>query len=424
MKFIRNTLEKAKPLFHKGGRLEKLYPVYEAIDTFLYTPGEVTHGASHVRDGLDLKRMMITVVVALIPCVYMACWNTGYQANLALEELAKAGTTVEQLVANGGWRLSLLSTLGFEIGGQPGLLFNLIHGALYFVPVYLVTNMVGGACEAIFCIVRKHELNEGFLVTGMLFPLTLPPTIPLWQVALGIAFGVVLGKEVFGGTGKNFLNPALTARAFLYFAYPGQIIGEKAWVAVDGYTGPTLLTTMGSQTKVLPGIQNFINTTGPDQLGITWWDAFMGWIPGSMGETSAFACLIGAVILIATGVGSWRIMAGVLLGSMGLAAALHGMGSSTNAVFQIPPQWHLVVGGLAFGLVFMATDPVSAAMTNTGKWWYGILIGFMTIVIRVLNPAFPEGIMLAILFGNVFAPIIDFVVVQQNIKRRMARNAA
>ncbi len=219
MKFIRNSLEKAKPLFHKGGKLEKLYPVYEAVDTFLYTPGEVTHGASHVRDGLDLKRMMITVVLALMPCVYMACWNTGYQANVALQELTSAGTTAEQLVASGGWRLSLLQAIGFQIGGEPSLLFNLLHGALYFVPVYLVTNMVGGACEAIFCIIRKHELNEGFLVTGMLFPLTLPPTIPLWQVALGIAFGVVLGKEVFGGTGKNFLNPALTARAFLYFAY-------------------------------------------------------------------------------------------------------------------------------------------------------------------------------------------------------------
>jgi Na+-transporting NADH:ubiquinone oxidoreductase subunit B len=267
-------------------------------------------------------------------------------------------------------------------------------------------------------------LNEGFLVTGMLFPLTLPPTIPLWQVALGISFGVVLGKEVFGGTGKNFLNPALTARAFLYFAYPGQIIGDKVWVAVDGYTGPTLLTTMGSQTSVLPGAQTFLSVTGPGQLNMTWWDAFMGWIPGSMGETSACACLIGALILIATGVGSWRIMLGVLIGSMGLATMLHGIGSPTNACFQIPPQWHLVTGGLAFGLVFMATDPVSAAMTNTGKWLYGILIGLMTIIIRVLNPAFPEGIMLAVLFGNVFAPIIDFMVIQQNIKRRMARNAA
>ncbi|MBL8818893.1 MAG: NADH:ubiquinone reductase (Na(+)-transporting) subunit B [Planctomyces sp.] len=424
MKFIRNTLNKVEPLFHKGGKLEKLYPVYEAIDTFLYTPGEVTHGASHVRDGLDLKRMMITVVVALIPCIYMACWNTGYQANVALQELAANGTTVEQIVSTGGWRLSLLQTLGFQVASEPTWLLNVVHGALYFVPVFLVTNIVGGTWEAVFCVIRKHELNEGFLVTGMLFPLTLPPTIPLWQVALGISFGVVLGKEVFGGTGKNFLNPALTARAFLYFAHPAQIIGDTVWVAVDGYSGPTLLTTMGSQTSVLPGAQTFLSVTGPAQLNMTWWDAFMGWIPGSMGETSACACLIGALILIATGVGSWRIMLGVLIGSMGLATMLHGIGSSTNACFQIPPQWHLVTGGLAFGLVFMATDPVSAAMTNTGKWLYGILIGLMTIIIRVLNPAFPEGIMLAVLFGNVFAPVIDYMVIQQNIKRRMARNAA
>lgn len=424
MKVLRNALDQMKPLFHKGGKLERLFPVYEAIDTFLYTPGEVTHGASHVRDGLDLKRMMITVVLALIPCIVMACWNTGYQANLALQESVAAGLTDEALIASGGWRLAVLRLLGFDFHEQASVLFNLLHGALYFVPVFLVTNIVGGTWEVIFCCIRRHELNEGFLVTGMLFPLTLPPTIPLWQVALGISFGVVLGKEVFGGTGRNFLNPALTARAFLYFAYPGQIIGDKVWVALDGYTGPTLLTTMGSQRAVLPNGGTFQAVTGVDQLGVTWWDAFLGWIPGSMGETSTLACVVGAAFLILTGVGSWRIMAGVLIGALGLATVLHGIGSPTNAVFQIPPHWHLVTGGLAFGLVFMATDPVSAAMTETGKWFYGILIGIMTIVIRVLNPAFPEGIMLAILFGNVFAPIIDYVVVQQNIRRRQARNAA
>jgi Na+-transporting NADH:ubiquinone oxidoreductase subunit B len=254
----------------------------------------------------------------------------------------------------------------------------------------------------------------------MLFPLVLPPTIPLWQVALGISFGVVFGKEVFGGTGKNFLNPALTARAFLYFAYPGQIIGDKVWIAVDSYTGPTLLTTMGSVRNVAP--DSF--QTATTSLNMSWFDAFMGWIPGSMGETSTLACILGAAFLIITGVGSWRIMAGVLIGSMGLAGLLNVISSETNAVFQIPAHWHLVTGGLAFGLVYMATDPVSAAMTETGKWAYGILIGAMTIVIRVLNPAFPEGIMLAILFGNVFAPVIDYFVIQQNIKRRMARNAA
>ncbi len=424
MKLIRNSLDKVAPLFHKGGKLERLFPVYEALDTFLYTPGEVTAGASHVRDGMDLKRMMITVVFALLPCVYMACWNTGYQANLAIQSTVASGTEISQIVANGGWRLAVLHIVGFDLQAGPSLLFNLIHGALYFVPAFLVTNIVGGTWEVLFCCIRKHELNEGFLVTGLLFPLVLPPTTPLWQVALGISFGVVLGKEVFGGTGKNFLNPALTARAFLYFAYPSQIIGDKVWVALDGYTGPTILTTMGSQRSVLPGGGTFKAVIGPEQLNISWLDAFMGWIPGSMGETSALACLLGAFFLILTGVGSWRIMSGVLIGSMGMATMLHGIGSSTNAVFQIPAHWHLVIGGLAFGLVFMATDPVSASMTETGKWIYGILIGVMTMIIRVLNPAFPEGIMLAILFGNVFAPIIDFVVVQQNIRRRMARNAA
>lgn len=424
MKSLRNSLDRMKPLFHKGGRLERLFPLYEAVDTFLFTPGEVTRGASHVRDGLDLKRMMITVVIALLPCIWVACWNTGYQSNLALQNQVAAGVSDESIQASGGWRLSCLQLAGFDYRQGPSLIFDVLHGALYFVPVFLVTNLVGGTWELLFCCIRKHELNEGFLVTGMLFPLTLPPTIPLWQVALGISFGVVLGKEVFGGTGRNFLNPALTARAFLYFAYPGQIIGDKVWVALDGYTGPTLLTSMGSQRVVLPNGGTFQAVTGPDQLNMTWWDAFMGWIPGSMGETSALACALGAAFLILTGVGSWRIMAGVLAGAMGMATVLHGLGSPTNAVFQIPPHWHLVTGGLAFGLVFMATDPVSAAMTETGKWFYGNLIGVMTILIRVVNPAFPEGVMLAILFGNVFAPIIDYVVIQQNIRRRLARNAA
>ncbi len=420
MKFLRSILDRVEPAFHKGGKLEKLYPVYEAIDTFLYTPSDITRGASHVRDGMDLKRMMITVVIALSPCIFMACWNTGFQANRAMQSVIESGTPAADVIATGGWRLSVLTSAGFDPAKGPSLLFNLLHGALYFVPVFLVTNIVGGTWEMIFGIIRKHDINEGFLVTGMLFPLTLPPTIPLWQVALGISFGVVFGKEVFGGTGKNFLNPALTARAFLYFAYPGQIIGDKVWVAVDGYTGPTLLTSMGSVRKVAS--DSFATVTG--SLNMSWLDAFMGWIPGSMGETSTFACILGATFLILTGVGSWRIMAGVAIGAFSLALGLNMVSSETNAVFQIPAHWHLVTGGLAFGLVFMATDPVSAAMTETGKWFYGILIGAMTIVIRVLNPAFPEGIMLAILFGNVFAPVIDYFVIQQNIKRRMARNAA
>jgi Na+-transporting NADH:ubiquinone oxidoreductase subunit B len=420
MKPLRRILERMKPAFSKGGKLEKLYPLYEGIDSFLFTPGEVTRNASHVRDGMDLKRMMITVVVALVPCIYMAMWNTGYQANLTLSE-----NSALQKAASECWRGVILSRAGLNFDPTCWL-SNVLHGAFYFIPVFLVCNIVGGAWEALFACVRKHEVNEGFLVTGMLFPLTLPPTIPLWQVALGISFGVVLGKEVFGGTGKNFLNPALTARAFLYFAYPAKMSGDKIWTAVDGFTAATPLGTLAA-AKVDTGMNAITEAAG---LHISWDQAFLGTTSGSMGETSTLACLIGALILIVTGVGSWRIMAGVLIGAMGLSGLFYWLGigpaadSITNAMFLMPPQWHLVVGGLAFGLVFMATDPVSAAMTETGKWFYGALIGVMTILIRVVNPAFPEGVMLAILFGNVFAPLIDHVVVQANIKRRQARNAA
>ena len=411
MQTLRRMLERMKPAFSKGGKLEKLYPLYEGIDTFLFSPGEVTKNASHVRDGMDLKRMMITVVVALIPCIYMAMWNTGYQANLTLSE--NPGLQAEALES---WRGVILNYVSLEFDPTCWL-SNVMHGAFYFVPVFLVCNIVGGAWEVLFACVRKHEVNEGFLVTGMLFPLTLPPTVPLWQVALGISFGVVLGKEVFGGTGKNFLNPALTARAFLYFAYPAQMTGDRIWTAVDGFSGATPLGALAA-ADVETGMKAI------EAIGVSWGQAFLGEIQGSMGETSTLACLFGAVFLIVTGVGSWRIMAAVLGGAMALSTLLWGMGGDTNPMFAMPPHWHLVVGGLAFGLVFMATDPVSAAMTETGKWFYGALIGVMTILIRVVNPAFPEGIMLAILFGNVFAPLIDHVVVQANIKRRQARNAA
>lgn len=402
MKLLRDLLDQVEPHFKKGGKLERLYPAYEAADTFLYTPGEVTRGPSHLRDGIDLKRMMSMVIVALIPCIFMALWNTGYQANLAL---AKMG-----LVSADGWRGAVIDML--EIGYDPANFFaNIFHGALYFLPVYLVCMIVGGTWEAIFSIIRGHEINEGFLVTGMLFPLTLPPTIPLWQVAVGISFGVVIGKEVFGGTGKNFLNPALTARAFLYFAYPVEITGDAVWIAVDGFTMATPLGLVPAES-----MQALTSS-------MTVMDAFLGTIPGSMGETSTLACLIGAFILIATGVGSWRIMLSMVLATTALAALLHTIDSSTNPMFGMDPLWHLVLGGFAFGTVYMATDPVSATMTNTGKWFYGILIGFMAVLIRVVNPAFPEGVMLAILFGNVFAPVIDHFVVQANVKRRLMRTA-
>lgn len=402
MQFLRNLLDKAEKPFHKGGKLEKFYPLYEATDTFLYTPPDVTKASSHVRDAIDLKRMMITVVVALIPCVLFAMYNTGYQANYAIAHGATA-------LAN--WQTSLFQMLGFAF--DPGsILACMLHGALYFLPVYLVTMLVGGHAEVIFAIARKHEINEGFLVTGLLFPLTLPPTIPLWQVAIGIIFGVVIGKEIFGGTGMNVLNPALVSRAFLFFAYPGQISGDKVWIAADlakadGLSGATALAQAAANTPAMMGSWD-------------WWSAFVGLVPGSMGETSTLACLIGAAILILTGVGSWRTMLGVTLGTLGMAALLNAIGSETNSMFALPPMWHFVLGGWAFGMVFMATDPVSSAFTAWGKLLYGLGIGVLVVLVRVINPAYPEGMMLAILFMNMFAPLIDYFIVSANIKRRMA----
>ena len=410
---LRKLLDRYQQLFEEGGKLSKFYPLYEAADTFFYTPGDVTRSASHVRDGIDLKRMMILVVIALGPCFFMAFDNTGYQANLAISQ-----QIAEPLPA---WQESVMRWLGR--GHNPQIfLDNFFLGGLYFLPVYLVTILVGGLWETIFAIVRRHEINEGFLVTSALFPLTLPPTIPLWQVALGISFGVVIGKEIFGGTGKNFLNPALTARAFLYFAYPVQITGTKVWVAVEGADGFSGATPLGAMADMS------IETLKPSIEAITgysWWECFIGYIPGSMGETSVVACLIGAVVLLLAGVGSWRIMAGVLAGGLATSTVFWLASSgSDNAMMFFPPWWQLVVGGFAFGTIFMATDPVSAAMTNAGKWWYGGLIGLMTILIRVVNPAYPEGIMLAILFGNVMAPLIDYFVIRVNIRRRRARYGA
>ncbi|MBX3440056.1 MAG: NADH:ubiquinone reductase (Na(+)-transporting) subunit B [Planctomycetaceae bacterium] len=425
MKPLRKFLDSLEPTF-KEGKLKSFYPLYEAADTFLYTPGQVTPGPSHVRDAMDLKRMMSTVVVALGPCIVMAMYNTGLQANLALQRLVEAGQITQPAAM--GWRAAVLEGLPFAY--DPGsILGNLLHGALYFIPVYLVTQIAGGSCEAIFASVRKHEINEGFLVTGMLFPLTLPPTIPLWQVAIGIIFGVVIGKEVFGGTGKNFLNPALTARAFLYFAYPASMAGDTMWVAVDGLTAATPLGAMATAPIALAeGATNVplaVNMQAVTEgLQISWSQAFLGTIPGSMGETSTLCCLFGALVLIGTGVGSWRIMLAVLLGGFLSAWGFWSLRNfSDNPMFHMTPMWHLVTGGFAFGLVFMATDPVSAAMTNTGKWAYGALVGVTTTLVRVINPGYPEGIMLAILLGNVFAPLIDYVVVQANIKRRQARSA-
>ncbi|MHC4444001.1 MAG: NADH:ubiquinone reductase (Na(+)-transporting) subunit B [Planctomycetota bacterium] len=403
MSFLKNLLAKQEKYFEKGSKLERLYPLYEAVDTLFYSPATVTEKPSHVRDALDLKRMMGIVVFALMPCILMAMYNTGLQANLALDNGLESA----------GWRTDIVAWLG--VGFSPeSILACFIHGAMYFIPVLAVTFAVGGTIEVIFAVVRKHEVNEGFFVTGPLFALILPASIPLWQVALGIAFGVIIGKEVFGGTGMNILNPALTSRAFLFFAYPAQISGDAVWVAVDGFSGPTMLAQAAGGGKA-----DLLNSDW------SWMDAFLGFIPGSMGETSALACLIGAILLIVTGIGSWRTMLGVTIGTIVTALLLNAVaGKVDNPYFNVPFWWHFVLGGWALGTVFMATDPVSSPFTDKGQWIYGILIGFLVVLIRVVNPAYPEGMMLAILFMNVFAATIDHVVVQGNIKRRLERNAA
>lgn len=416
MKALRDALDRVHPYFEKGAILEKAYPVYEALDTFLYTPGETTDKVTHVRDGIDLKRMMTMVVVSLIPVTLFGMWNVGYQANLAMAKMAEAGAAYEL-----DWHHTVQTFLGF--GHDPKSFIDcFMYGAIHFIPIYAVCMFVGGHIELIFSVLRGHEINEGFLVTGLLFPLTLPASIPLWQVALGIAFGVIVAKEVFGGTGRNFLNVALTARAFLYFAYAGQISGDRVWTAVDGFSGATALgqmaTAKGNAVESLAAVQY---PWGAEAITLS--SAFFGTIQGCIGETSTLLCIVGAAILIACGIGSWKIMAGVVGGVIATSMLLNGTDSGTNAMFSVPFYWHLCVGGLAFGLVWMATDPVSASMTETGKWIYGFLIGFMTVLIRVINPAFPEGIMLAILFGNVFAPLIDYFVIQSNIRRRAARYA-
>ena len=404
MRALRRLLDEIEPLFAKGGPLERFAALYEATDTFLFTPRDVTHGAPHVRDAIDLKRVMTTVVLAVLPCALFGMYNVGHQANLALASLG--------LEVADGWRGLVLAELG--VGVDPANFWHCFtHGALYFLPIYIVTLMAGGLFETIFAAVRNHEINEGFLVTSMLYALTLPATIPLWQVALGITFGVVIGKEVFGGTGKNFLNPALTGRAFLFFAYPAQISGDAVWVPVDGFTGATALARAAES-----GLE------GITAVGLTWSDAFIGHMAGSIGETSALACLIGAAFLVYARIASWRIMLSVLLGMVATVTLFNWVGRSGGHPFlDVPWYWHAVLGGYAFGLVFMATDPVSASMTRAGQWVYGIVIGLAVSIIRVLNPAYPEGMMLAILLGNLTAPLIDYAVVKVNVRRRARRHA-
>ena len=398
---LRNMLDSIEPHFHKGGKYEKFYALYEAADTIFYTPGYVTKTNAHVRDGIDLKRMMITVWLCTFPAIFFGMYNVGLQANSALATMGM--TEIE------GWRGSIVGALaGYDASS---IWSNILYGAVHWLPVYIVVFVVGGFWEVLFAAVRGHEVNEGFFVTSILFALILPPSIPLWQAALGITFGVVVGKEVFGGTGMNFLNPALTGRAFLFFAYPAQMSGDAVWTAVDGYTGASAL-----------GMASMGGVEAITQAGITWFDAFLGTIQGSVGEVSTLAIFIGGAVLLYTRIAAWRIVAGVFIGMVLTSSLLNAIGSDTNPMFTMPFYWHLVLGGFAFGMIFMATDPVSSSMTNTGKWYFGALIGVMVVLIRVVNPAFPEGMMLAILFANLFAPLIDYFVTEANIKRRVARN--
>ncbi len=379
MNALRNIVDKIKPQFEKGGKFSYLQSTFDAFETFLFVPNKTTNKGSHIRDHIDMKRTMSVVVIALIPTLLFGMWNVGYQHHLSLGEAATL------------WQ-------------------NFLFGLIKVLPIVVVSYGVGLGVEFIFAQLRGHEVNEGFLVSGMLIPLVVPPDTPLWMVALATIFAVIIGKEVFGGTGMNILNPALTARAFLFFAYPQDMSGDKVWIADHG--------------DAISGATPLGNLLTGQHLNQSVSDMFFGFIPGSIGETSTFLILIGALILIATGIGSWRIILSVFLGGFGLAALFNLIGpyvAPDNAYMAIPAYYHLIMGGFAFGAVYMATDPVSASQTNKGKWIYGILIGVMAVLIRVLNPAYPEGMMLAILLLNVFAPLIDHYVVEGNIKKRMKR---
>ncbi|TXK64976.1 NADH:ubiquinone reductase (Na(+)-transporting) subunit B [Alkalisalibacterium limincola] len=397
------------PHFHKGGRFERFYVFYEMFDTMLYSPSDTTKTTAHVRDGIDLKRVMMTVWFAALPALIFGMVNVGYQANLQIADFGYSAIP--------GWRTDLVAQwAGFDPASWWS---NFLHGAVYYIPIFIVVYIGGFIWEGLFAWKRGHEVNEGFFVTGILFTLILPPTIPLWQVFLGISFGVVVGKEIFGGTGKNFLNPALVGRAFLFFAYPAQLSGD-VWTAVDNFTGATALA-LAADGGLDYSVGLTANAAIGQQMDLTWMQTALGGIQGSIGETSTLMIALGAFVLLVTKIASWRIMLSMLLGMAALATLFNWVGSETNPMFAMPWYWHLTLGGFAFGMVYMATDPVSASMTNTGKWIFGILIGVMVVLIRVVNPAFPEGVMLAILFGNLCAPLIDFFVMRANIGRRMRR---
>ena len=397
---IKQFIEDIEPHFEKGGKHEKWFALYEAVATGLLTPGYVNKGKTHVRDSIDLKRIMITVWLAVFPAMFFGMFNIGYQAAEALA----AGYALPDT-----WQVGLFTMLGGTLTADSHWFTMMLYGATFFLPIYMVTFVVGGFWEVMFAAVRKHEVNEGFFVSSILFALIVPATIPLWQVAIGITFGIVVAKEIFGGTGRNFLNPALAGRAFLFFAYPSQISGNEVWVAADGYSGATYLSAAST------GDLNYA-------LDANWWNAFWGFIPGSVGEVSTAAILLGGAYILYKGIASWRVVLGVFAGMVLTSFLFNLIGSDSNPMFAMPWYWHLVTGGFAFGMMFMATDPVTSSFTNNAKYWFGGLIGIMVVLVRVVNPAFPEGMMLAILFANLFAPLFDYCVVQGNIKRRLARH--
>ena len=394
MNWLRKILDNLEPNFKKGGKLERLYPLYEATDTILFSTDERTHSGPHIRDSVDIKRVMILVVISLIPCYIFGALNIGYQESLTYG------------LENSDWKRDIFS------------------GIFKILPILTVTFATGAIWEILFAVVRRHPISEGFLVTCALIPLTLPATIPLWQVAIGTSFGIVIGKEIFGGVGMNIFNPALTTRAFLYFTYPVQISGDKVWaLAPDGFSGATALSIPAGQVN-----SNAVNLLSEATLStvfdFSWLNMFMGWIPGSIGETNKLIILLSALFLILTGITSWRIMLGSVIGLISTAYLTNVLSPfSSNAMLTIPPHYHLVMGSFLFGTVFMATEPVTGAHTENGKWIYGFFIGMLTVIIRSINPAYPEGIMLAILLMNAFAPLIDYFVVKSNTKKRLIRYA-
>ena len=401
--WLRSINESIKPKFMHGGAQAKWFPIYDAIENFIFSSTNKTTNPIHVRDSIDIQRIMVIVWLAAFPAMFFGMYNIGNQTLDYLTLVGSANTN--------DWHHVLINLVGYS---NDSFITKMWIGAVYFVPIYAVTFAVGILWEILFAVVRKHEINEGLFVSSILFALSCPPDLPLWQAAMGITFGIVIGKEVFGGTGKNFLNPALTGRAFLYFAYPSQLSGDKVWIAglsdtgitPEGFSGATPLGYAAED-----GLQGLSDN-------FSWFDALIGNIPGSVGETSVIAIGIAAVILLATGVASYRIILGTFIGMIVMSSILNIVGSDTNPMFQVPWYWHFVIGSFAFGLVFMATEPVSGSGTNAGRWIYGALIGVTVVLIRVINPAFPEGMMLAILFANLFAPVIDHMVVSNNIAKR------